>query len=100
MEKRALSKRQFAQSDFDASGYALITEEGIFTGKLMCKKWGKSNNLVAFIVLNGGEKIVCSVWQNTGYCGLPEISVGTQLTLKFEKAKNGQIYLRRAEIVG
>ena len=40
-EKRALSNRQFAASDFDIKPYSFITTEGIFTGTLDFKRWGK-----------------------------------------------------------
>lgn len=93
-EKRAFSKQQFIESGFDSSEYHYAETEGFFTGTLLCKRWGKTRNVLAFINLNNGDKIICSAWQNTGYLGLPDIAIGTRLTVGFEKAINGKIYLR------
>ncbi len=95
--KRALSKNQFMTSKFDSSGYHFMEKEGTFEGVLKCKMWGKSQNLLAFIQLNGGEKIICSAWQKTNYMGLTDILVGTKINVSFEKSSNGRLYLRAAE---
>ncbi len=93
-EKRAFSKRQFAESGFDSSEYYHTKQEGVFTGTLLCKRWGKSRNILAFISLDNCDKIIYNAWRNTEYPGLPDIKVGTRLTVDFEKFKDGKIYLR------
>ena len=39
---RAYSKRQFAMSDFDRTGYKFNETEGVFTGTIVCKLGVKS----------------------------------------------------------
>ena len=65
------SKRQFAQSDFDASGYAFPTQEGVFKAVLDCKRHG-----------------------------LHEVPFGAEMELEFVKNKRGVIHLRKATVLG
>ena len=37
-KQRALSRRQFAESGFDAAGYAFNEERGLHTGIIDCKR--------------------------------------------------------------
>lgn len=97
MEKRAFSKRQFAMSGFDATGYRFPDTEGVFNGTLVCKRWGKSNNLLAFFEFDCGDKIICAAWQNTEYMELPEIPMGARVTVRFEKTSGDKLYLRAIE---
>ena len=54
-EKRALSKRQFAQSDFSIRPYGLMDEEGTFFATLDFKRWGKKQNLLSYFTLDDGR---------------------------------------------
>ncbi len=47
-EKKALSRCQFAESEFDTTGYAFIEEPGAHTAVVDCKRWGKGK-LVTFL---------------------------------------------------
>ena len=40
-EKRAFSRRQFAESGFDTTGYTFNEEQGLHIGTIDCKRWGK-----------------------------------------------------------
>ena len=40
-EQRAYSRRQVAESGFDTTGYAFNEEQGLHTGTIDCKRWGK-----------------------------------------------------------
>lgn len=94
------SKRQFARSDFDGTGYQLNEIEGVFAGMLTCKKYGKNKNVVAFAELDDGRKIICTAYQKPGnYLGIPDIEVGTRIILEFKRTKQGKIRLHsvRAE---
>lgn len=53
---RAYSKRQFARSDFDGTGYQLNEIEGVFAGTLTCKKYGKTKMLLLLRSLMMGER--------------------------------------------
>ena len=98
-EKRALSQRQFAQSDFDSRLYSLIETEGMFTGTLDFKRWGKKKNLLNYFTLTDGRKILASTFALQDYLGLADIRLGTVVKLTFIAArKSGAIYLRKVEI--
>lgn len=47
-EQRAFSRRQFAESGFDTTGYAFNEEQGLHTAVIDCKRWGK-HKLVAYL---------------------------------------------------
>lgn len=96
-EPRAYSQCQFAMSDFDASGYKFADKEGTFTGTLECKRWGRHNNMLVYLELDNGDKIIASVWQNTNYLNMDDFFMGCEITATFEKSKNGKIYLRKVE---
>jgi len=85
MDFNAYSKRQFAQSDFDASGYRFATENevGDSYARLDCKRWGKGN-LIAYLTLDDGEKIIVVAWPSQKYCGLKEIPFGTIIDVSFD----------------
>lgn len=88
----AYSKRQFARSDFDGTGYQLNEIEGVFAGTLTCKKYGKNKNVVAFVKLDDGRKIICTAYQKPGnYLGIPDIEVGTRIILEFKRTKQGKM---------
>lgn len=96
----AYSKRQFARSDFDRTGYEFNETEGVFSGTLVCKSWGKKCNIVCYADLDDGRKIICTAYQKPGnYLGLPDIEVGTRIILEFKRSKQGKMRLNsvRAE---
>ena len=97
---RGYSKRQFAQSDFDATGYVFPTEEGVFKAVLDCKRYGKTRNLIGYFTLENGQTIMTSAWQNDNYHGLQEVPFGALMELEFVKNKRGVIHLRRATVLG
>ncbi len=96
----AYSKRQLARSDFDRTGYEFNETEGVFSGILVCKAWGKKCNIVCYADLDDGRKIICTAYQKPGnYFGLPDIEVGTRIILEFKRSKQGKMRLNsvRAE---
>ena len=97
---RGYSKRQFAQSDFDVTGYGFPTEEGVFKAVLDCKRYGKTRNLIGYFTLENGQTIMTSAWQNDNYHGLQEVPFGAVVELEFVKNKRGVIHLRRATVLG
>ena len=98
-EKRALSNRQFAASDFDIKPYSFITTEGVYTGTLDFKRWGKKKNLLSYFTLTDGRKIFASTFALSDYLGLADIKLGTTVRLSFiAEKKSGIIYLRKVEI--
>ena len=98
---RAYSKRQFAMSDFDRTGYEFNETEGVFTGTLVCKKWGKKCNIVCYVDFDDGRKIICTAFQQPNdYLGLPDIELGARLEFTYQRNKRGNnklIAVKRAE---
>ena len=76
------SKRQFARSYFDGTGYQHNEIESVFAGTLTCKKYGKNKNVVTFADLDDERNIICTAYQKPGnYLGIPDIEVGTRLAV-------------------
>ena len=98
---RAYSKRQFAMSDFDRTGYSFNEMEGVFTGTLVCKNWGKKCNIVAYVDLDDGRKIICTAFQQQdNYLGLEDYKFGERLKVTYQRNKRGNnklIAVKRAE---
>ena len=98
---RAYSKIQFAMSDFDRTGYKFSEIEGAFTGTLVCKNWGKKCNIVAYVDLDDGRKIICTAFQKPDkYLGLDTYEVGQRLKLTYKinsKGNNKLIAVQRAK---
>ena len=98
---RAYSKRQFAMSDFDRTGYSFNEMEGVFTGTLVCKNWGRKCNIVAYVDLDDGRKIICTAFQQQdNYLGLEDYKVGERLKVTYQRNKRGNnklIAVKRAE---
>ena len=99
-EKKALSNRQFVQSEFSIKPYELMDEEGTFFAMLDFKRWGKKLNLLSYFTLDDGRKIFASSWQREGYLGLPDIRLGSRVELTFKRPKKtGIAYLKSAKPV-
>ena len=98
---RAYSKRQFAMSDFDRTGYEFNETEDVFTGTIVCKKWGKKRNIVCYVDFDDGRKIICTAFQQQDdYLGLPDIELGARLEFTYQRNKRGNnklIAVKRAE---
>lgn len=92
-EKKALSRRQFAESGFDTTGYAFNEEPGLHTAVIDCKRWGKSK-LVTYFTFDDGRKVVAPTWPNSNYLGLAELPVGTKVALDFQYTRTGKLNLK------
>ena len=85
MEFHAYSKRQFAQSGFDTTGYHRPDQDivGDFYARLDCKRWGK-HCLIAYLTLDNGEKIYVVTWPRQNYFGFKEIPIGRIIDIGFD----------------
>ena len=92
-EQRAFSRRQFAESGFDTTGYAFNEEPGLHTAVIDCKRWGK-RKLVTYFTLDDGRKVVAPTWPNSNYLGLAELSVGAKVELDFQHTRSGKLNLK------
>ena len=93
-DKRAYSWNQFVESGFDGRDYEFPAYEGEFTGTIACKRWDKRQNLLAYLNMDDGSKILTSAWQRDDYYGLGKMPIGTRVKVTFVKSANGNAYLR------
>lgn len=98
MEQNALSRRQFAASDFDTSGYSFNEEPGEFVATIDCKRWGKKK-LVTFFTFEDGRKVVAPTWPNSNYLGLANMPLGSTVRLDFQHTRTGKLNLKGAELI-
>lgn len=98
MEQRALSRRQFAASDFDTTGYSFNEEPGEFIATIDCKRWGKKK-LVTFFTFEDGRKVVAPTWPNSNYLGLADLPLGTKVRLNFQPTRTGKLNLKGVDVL-
>ena len=97
-EQRALSRRQFADSGFDASGYVFNEVPGEFTATIDCKRWGKCK-LVTYFTFDDGRKVVAPTWPKSDYLGLAELPVGSRVQLDFQPTRTGKLNLKDVSVL-
>ena len=97
-EQRALSRRQFAESGFDGTGYAFNEVQGLHTGTIDCKRWGKQK-LVTYFTLDDGRKVVAPTWPKSNYLGLAELPVGSRVELDFQPTRTGKLNLKGVTVL-
>jgi hypothetical protein len=96
--RKAFSRQQFLNFGFDGSEYSFPDFEGTYGAVLVCKCWGKNKNLLAYLDLDNGKKIITSAWQNTNYMGLENIPLGSHIIVTFQLSK-GNSFLRKVELI-
>jgi hypothetical protein len=97
---RAYSRNQFAELDFDGKEYEFNEQEGTFTGTLVCKKWGKKSNIIAYVDFDDGRKIMTTAFAEPGnYFGIPEIPMGSIVKLTFASNKRHNVRLKSVEVI-
>lgn len=95
---RAYSQIQFQESGFDPSDYEFNEQEGEFIGILQCKKYGKKRNVIAYVELEDGRKIMCTAFQTPNdYLGILDIDMSKKVKLTFNRSKTGNIRLSSVE---
>lgn len=78
----------------DFNEYNFIDETGTFEGFLMHKHFGKKENIVAYIMLNDGRKIIAVAYKEpNNYLGLDMINENERVILTFKERDSGRIYL-------
>lgn len=93
-EQRGLSRRQFAASDFDASGYSFNEDLGTFIATIDCKRWGKHSKLITYMTFADGRKVVAPTWHRTNYQGLADMKIGSKIQVTFAESRNGNPTIR------
>ncbi len=86
--EHVLSQRQLIISGFPFSEYPFCEKEGVVDATLEEKAWGKSMNLVCFVLTDDGEQICFSTFQNQDdYMGFHNVPNGARIRLYFERGK-------------
>ena len=99
IDKRGLSKEQFAQSGYDTSAYRFIETDGVFPATLDLKVWGDSM-LKNFLTLADGRKIIACTFHRENYMGMADIPMGSVLEVTFKKvARSGKVYIREVKVM-
>lgn len=96
-EKRAYSWSQFMESGFDGRDYKFPTFDGLHDATIVCKRWNKSRNLLVYLDLDDGRKVVTATWNRDNYYGLADLPMGSRVRVKFVKSAKGVFYLRCVE---
>ena len=97
-EKRALSWREFVESGFDGREYQFPDFDGTFAATIACKRWNKSKNLLVYLDLDDGRKIITATWNKDNFFGLADMPAGTRVSVRFKTAvSTGKTYLNYAE---
>ena len=79
--------------------YTFIADEGTFTGTLDFKMYGKRHNLLLYITLYNGEKIITAAYKDKAFFGLEETPLDTMLELTFKRTSSGLVRLAGIDIV-
>ena len=97
-EKRALSWQEFVDSGFDGRDYEFPDFEGTFEATIVCKRWNKSKNLLAYLNLDNGMKVITATWNKDNFFGLADMPIGSRVSVRFKTAvTSGKTYLNYAE---
>ena len=84
----------------DFNEYNFIDETGTFEGVLMHKHYGKKNNIVAYVDLDDGRKVIAVAYKEPeNYLGLNHISENTRVSLTFIERDSGKIYLSEVNTI-
>lgn len=71
---------------------------GTFAATIACKRWNKSRNLLVYLDLDDGRKIITATWNKDNFFGLADMPVGTRVSVRFKTAvSTGKTYLNYAE---
>ena len=81
------------------SDYSFIDEEGTFTGQLDHKLYGKKNNIVAYITLEDGRKVIAVAYKDSNYQGLKDIEVDSFVEVTFSESKSGMMRLSGISVI-
>ena len=99
VQKNALSRRQFKESEFDGSGYEYNLRSGEFVATIDCKRWGKRKKLVTYMTFEDGRRIVAPTWPRSRYEGLAGMEVGSKIRIIFAENRTGDLCVRRAVLI-
>lgn len=82
-----------AEYKINFNDYSFIDEEGSFIATLAHKMYGKKDNIVAYLDLEDGQKIVTVAYKSADYLGLKDIDIGSTVEAVFETSQSGIVRL-------
>ena len=83
----------------DFNEYSFTTEEGTFSGKLDFKMFGKKQNILAYITLDNGDKIIAAAYKDNDYYGLRDIEPDSLIEVTFTRSNSGMIRLSAVNLI-
>ncbi|MBQ3603311.1 MAG: hypothetical protein IJN25_00155 [Clostridia bacterium] len=83
----------------DFNEYSFTTEEGTFSGKLDFKMFGKKQNILAYITLDNGEKVIAAAYKDNDYYGLRDIEPDSLIEVTFTRSNSGMIRLSAVNLI-
>ena len=69
--------------------YSFPTEEGTYRGILDFKMYGKKQNMLIYITLESGGKLIGAAYKDDDYLGLKELETGIEIEVTFKTSKSG-----------
>lgn len=69
--------------------YSFPTEEGTYRGILDFKMYGKKQNMLIYITLENGGKLIGAAYKANDYLGLKELEDGIEIEVTFKTSKSG-----------
>lgn len=95
--KGAMTWSEFVESDFDGRDYEFPDFAGSYEATIACKRWNKSRNLLVYLDLDDGRKIITAAWNTDDFFGLTELPIGARVRVTFVESKSGRFFLRGSE---
>ena len=83
----------------NVNDYSFPTDEGPFSGKLDFKMFGKKQNILVYITLDNGDKIIAVAYKDNDYYGLRDIEIDSNIEVTFTKSQSGMIRLSDVKII-
>ena len=69
------------------------------SGKLDFKMIGKKQNILVYITLDNGDKIIAAAYKDNDYYGLRDIEIDSNIEVTFTKSQSGMIRLSDVKII-
>lgn len=99
INQRALSRRQFHNSDFTETEYEFNQQPGEYIATIDCKRWGKRKKLITYMTFADGRKIVAPTWPRSNHEGLADIAVGSKVCVTYMINREGTPCIRRVVLL-
>ena len=79
--------------------YSFTTDECTVSGKLYVKMFGKKQNILVYITLDNGDKIIAAAYKDNDYYGLRDIEIDSNIEVTFTQPQSGMIRLSDVNLI-